>query len=109
MMEKTLAERVLALENKVVILTQLAEISSSLNAQIALEPLLKHIMDVAVSVVNCEACSVLLWDKKRQLLVFASSTTVDRADTSIIGMLVQMDSIARYILYDNRSIIHAHS
>jgi signal transduction histidine kinase len=104
MMEKTLAERVLALENKVVILTQLAEISSSLNAQIALEPLLKHIMDVAVSVVNCEACSVLLWDKKRQQLVFASSTTVDRADTSLMGMPVPMDSIAGDIFQNNRVV-----
>jgi transcriptional regulator with GAF, ATPase, and Fis domain len=79
MEQKTVEERMLALENKVVILTQLSEISSSLNAQIELQPLLKHIMDVAVSVVNCEACSVLLWDKKRQQLVFASSTTVDVA------------------------------
>lgn len=104
MAEKTLEERVLELENKVVILTQLAEISASLNAQIKLQPLLKHIMDVAVSVINCEACSVLLWDKKRQQLVFAASTTVDHTDTTLIGMPVPMDSIAGDIFQNNRVV-----
>jgi signal transduction histidine kinase len=104
MSEKTLEQRILELENKVVILNQLAEISASLNAQIDLQPLLKHIMDVAVSIVNCEACSVLLWDKNKQQLVFAASTTVDHTDTSLIGLPVPMDSIAGDIFQNNRVV-----
>lgn len=47
-MDGSLEERLLHLEQKVIILTQLAEISTSLNSRVQLEPLLKHIMDIAV-------------------------------------------------------------
>lgn len=101
MSEQTLEERILYLENKVSVLTQLAEISASLNAQIRLSPLLKHIMDVAVQITDCEAASVLLWDNKRQQLVFASSTTITADDSSLLGKPVPMDSLGGWIYQKN--------
>ena len=94
MSEQTVDQRVLQLENKVAILTQLASISVSLNSRLELSDLLKHIMDVAVRVVDCEAASVLLWNDKREELVFAASTTINVEDNDLIGMAVPMDSIA---------------
>ena len=102
MAEKTLEERILELENKVTILTQLAEISASLNSQISLRPLLKRIMDVVVQITDSEAASVLLWDNKRQQLVFAASTTLSYDDTQLIGKPVPMDSIAGSIFKENQ-------
>lgn len=102
MVDNTLERRILELENKVLILTQLAEISASLNAQIRLKPLLKHIMDVAVQITDCEAASVLLWDVRKQQLVFRASTTVQHTDVDLIGMPVPMDSIAGRVFRENR-------
>ncbi|MGJ3238065.1 MAG: ATP-binding protein [Anaerolineae bacterium] len=98
-------ERLLQLENKVSILQQLADISASLNAQVELRPLLKHIMDVAVQIVDCEAASVLLWDNGKQQLVFAASTTTtanNNPDSDLFGRVVPMDSIAGTIYLENR-------
>jgi signal transduction histidine kinase len=98
-------ERLMQLENQVMILQQLAGISTSLNSQVELRPLLQHIMDVAVQIANCEAASVLLWDNKNQQLVFAASTTttVD-ADAELYGMVVPMDSIAGTIYRENKIV-----
>lgn len=104
MTEKTLETRILELENKVGILTRLAEISASLNSQIQLKPLLKHIMDVAVQITDCEAASVLLWDSKKQQLIFAASTTLSMDDSKLIGTPVPMDSIAGTIFKERRTI-----
>lgn len=98
----TSEERLLQLENKVSILQQLADISASLNAQVKIRPLLKHIMDVAVQITDCEAASVLLWDNVKQQLVFAASTTTTANDTNLFGMVVPMDSIAGTIYKENR-------
>jgi signal transduction histidine kinase len=106
----SLEDRILQLENRVSILTQLSEISSFLNAQVELTPLLKYIMDVATQIADCEAASVLLWDEKKQQLVFASSTTASQT-TDLIGTAVPMDSIAGTIYRENRivQVDDAHS
>jgi signal transduction histidine kinase len=91
------------LEKKVIILTQLAEISASLNSQVELEPLLQHIMEVATKITDCEAASVLLWDSKNNQLVFAASTT-ERKDSKLIGMPVPLDSIAGTIFQSNNIV-----
>ena len=98
----TAEQRLLQLENKVSILQQLADISASLNAQVKLRPLLKHIMGVAVQITDCEAASVLLWDDSKQQLVFAASTTTTANDANLYGMVVPMDSIAGTIYNENR-------
>lgn len=100
--QPTSEDRLLKLENKVSILQQLADISASLNAQVEIRPLLKHIMDVAVQITDCEAASVLLWDNSKQQLVFAASTTTTADDTNLFGMVVPMDSIAGTIYTENK-------
>ncbi|MEO1287219.1 MAG: GAF domain-containing protein [Chloroflexota bacterium] len=102
--QPTLEERLLKLENKVTILEQITDISASLNAQVELDPLLKHIMTVAVQITNCEAASVLLWDNAKQSLVFTASTTTTADDTSLKGVAIPMDSIAGQIYTENRVI-----
>jgi signal transduction histidine kinase len=101
--QQSLQERVLNLEQKLIIMTQLAEMSTSLNSRVQLEPLLKYIMDVAVQITNCEAASVLLWNNRKQQLFFAASTTAAK-DDSLIGMPVPMDSIAGSILRENKVV-----
>ncbi len=103
-MEQPLEQRVRELEKKIGILTQLAEISASLNSQLDLKVLLKRIMDVAVEITTCEAASVLLWNSRKQQLVFAASTTVNVDDSELIGTFVPMDSIAGQIFRENRII-----
>jgi len=104
MTEQVSSERILELENRISILTQLSEISASLNSQLDLNMLLKRIMDVAVQITSCEAASVLLWNNRKQQLVFAASTTVNVDDSELIGTLVPMDSIAGQIYRENRII-----
>ncbi|MCA9912806.1 MAG: GAF domain-containing protein [Anaerolineae bacterium] len=104
MTEQSLQERVLELENEISILTKFAEISASLNAQVSLKTLLKRIMDAAVQITSCEAASVLLWNNRKQALVFAASTTVNVDDSALIGTFVPMDSIAGQIFRENRII-----
>lgn len=103
MMDSLMAERVRQLERKNTILIKLAEISTSLNSQYDLQPLLQHIMRVAVEITDCEAASVLLWDNTRHELFFAASTTLD-AGNELIGKAVPMESIAGTILRQNEVV-----
>jgi signal transduction histidine kinase len=103
MTQQSMEERILELENKVSILQQLAEISASLNSQVSLKSLLKHIMDVAVQIIDCDAASVLLWEESRQQLIFAASTTVAHNDRELLGKVIPMDSIAGRIYQQNQT------
>jgi K+-sensing histidine kinase KdpD len=105
MVEKSVQERITELENKVSKLTRLADISDSLNAQIPIEELLKQIMTVAVTLVDSEAASVLLWNEPKQQLIFAASTTINVDDSNLIGMPVPMDSIAGMIYQQKKMIL----
>jgi len=102
MTELTPEQEITQLKKKVKILTQLAEISESLNSRVHLEPLLKHIMEVAVDITESEAASVLLWNAKTHQLFFAASTS-ESAD-ELIGKPVPMDSIAGTVLMQNKII-----
>lgn len=102
MAELTPEQEIAQLKNKVRILTQLAEISESLNSRVHLEPLLKHIMDVAVDITESEAASVLLWNAKTHQLFFAASTSESADD--LIGKPVPMDSIAGTVLMQNKIV-----
>lgn len=96
-------ERIRHLERQNAIMMKLIEISATLNSQYDLQPLLQHIMSVAVEITDCEAASVLLWDAKRQELFFAASTTLDSTN-ELIGTAVPMDSIAGTILRQNEIV-----
>jgi len=102
MTELTPEQEIAQLKNKVKILTKLAEISESLNSRVHLEPLLNHIMQVAVEITESEAASVLLWNAKTHQLFFAASTS-ESAD-ELIGKPVPMDSIAGTVLMQNKII-----
>ena len=102
-MTELLEQRVEELQRQVLILTQLAEISAALNAQMELEPLLATIMQAATSITQCEAASVLLWDNRRNQLVFAASTTAE-STSNLLGQPVPMESIAGTILRTNEIV-----
>ncbi len=102
--DATKQQQIAQLEEKIAILTRLAEISASLNSRVEIRPLLKQIMDSTVQILGCKAASVLLWDDRRERLFFAASTTVDHTDSDLIGMAVPMDSIAGMIYRENRYI-----
>lgn len=102
MAELTSEQENAQLRKKVRIMTQLAEISESLNSRVNLDALLKHIMDVAVDITESEAASVLLWNAKTHQLFFAASTS-ESAD-ALIGKPVPMDSIAGTVLMQNKII-----
>jgi signal transduction histidine kinase len=88
------------LEQKVHILTRLAEISTVINSTLQLEPLLAMIMDTAAQIVDAEAASVLLWDHKNQELRFTATTT--EVGQGLIGMLVPLEgSIAGAVMLEN--------
>lgn len=102
MSELTPEQEIIQLKKKVKVLTQLAEISESLNSRAHLEPLLKHIMEVAVDITESEAASVLLWNAKTHQLFFAATT--DQSADELIGKPVPMDSIAGTVLMQNKII-----
>lgn len=102
MAEITPENEIEQLQKKVRILTELAEISASLNSRANLDSLLKHIMEVAVDITECEAASVLLWNAKTHQLFFAASTSTSAAE--LIGKPVPMDSIAGTCLMQNKVI-----
>ena len=102
MVEQDIERRVRELEDKVIRLTQLAEVSAALNSRVQLDPLLDHIMQVAVDITGCEAASVLLWNRNTRQLFFAASTTITHANNPLIGLQVPMDSLAGTILRENR-------
>lgn len=97
--------RIEELERKVAILSRLAETSAVLNSTMRLKPLLSSIMDTAAEIVNAEAASVLLWDYKKQELVFAATTTGDSNGQALIGKQVPLEgSIAGAVMRENRIV-----
>jgi signal transduction histidine kinase len=92
------------LERRVAVLTRLSEISTALNSTLRLKPLLNHIMEAAVEIVDAEAASVLLWDYKTNDLRFAATTT-GSSGQSLIGKPVPLEgSIAGTVMRENRVV-----
>lgn len=76
-----------------------------LNSTMRLKPLLGSIMDTAAEILDAEAASVLLWDYKKQELVFAATTTSDSYGQTLIGKQVPLDdSIAGMVMRENRIV-----
>jgi signal transduction histidine kinase len=97
------------LERKVAILTRLAETSAVLNSTMRLKPLLSSIMDTAAEIVDAEAASVLLWDYKKQELVFAATTSGDANSMTLIGKQVPLEgSIAGTVMRENRIVAESN-
>ncbi len=58
-------------------LARIVEIGTTLNTTIEISQLLKYILDTAVSLLECEAASIMLWDETQQVLRFVASTSID--------------------------------
>lgn len=91
------------LRQRVDTLTRLVQVSLVLNSTLALDPLLRFIMDSASALVDAEAASILLLDSDTHHLVFAASSSA--GSQGLIGQPVpQEGSIAGQVLRENRPL-----
>jgi len=58
-------------------LARLIEVSVTLNSTLNLNELLRFIISTAAEIIDCESVSILLYDEKRERLVFAAATGSD--------------------------------
>jgi GAF domain-containing protein len=58
-------------------LARLIEVSVTLNSTLNLDDLLQFIIGTAADIIDCESVSILLYDEKREQLVFAAATGSD--------------------------------
>ncbi len=92
------------LRQMVLRLARLVEISVTLNSTLELDPLLQFIIDSAAELLDTEAASILLIDKRSKDLRFAAATGADPVELAKIP--VPMDSsIAGTIVRDDRPLI----
>lgn len=94
------------LEDRVLTLTRLLEVSSVLNSallqsEVRVDALLSYLMDAAAGITHSEAASVLLWDDATDELRFVATTTSSEQATSLLGKPVPMDSIAGSVIQTN--------
>lgn len=85
------------IDQRIAVLTHLAEISVVLNSTLQIDDLLSFLMDSAAQITEAEAASVLLWDDNRRELYIAATTT-NTAGLDLIGQRVPLDSIAGMIM-----------
>lgn len=85
-------------------LEKLVEMSVTLNSTLNLDELLQRIINVACDVLDCQAASILLYDEKRNRLVFAASSGSDPKKLAQIPVPLE-GSIAGSIFKDEKSII----
>ena len=84
-------------------LARLIEVSLTLNSTLNLNELLRFIIRTAAEIIDCESVSILLYDEKRERLVFAAATGSDPKRLS--EMPVPLDSsLAGTIFRENKII-----
>lgn len=94
------------LEQRVRVLTRLAEITAVLNSTMKLKPLLNALMESAAEIADSEAASLLLWDANSNELRFAATSNKDESSLQLIGKVVPLEgSIAGKVMRENRAII----
>jgi len=103
------SEYIAQLEERVLTLTRLLEVSSVLNSallqsEVQVASLLSYLMDAAAGITHSEAASVLLWNDQTQELYFAATTTSNKDTKNLIGKPVPLDSIAGSVI-QTRSIV----
>jgi signal transduction histidine kinase len=85
-------------------LNRLMQVNLVLSSTLALEPLLKFIMEAATETVQSEAASIMLLDRRTRELRFAASTGSD--PDSLKDIIVPLEgSIAGTIVTEGRTII----
>ncbi|GAB4576070.1 MAG: hypothetical protein Kow0077_30720 [Anaerolineae bacterium] len=101
--ELTMTDSPEFLKQRIRELSRLVQVSLVLNSTLALQPLLRYIMDSASELVDAEGASILLVDKNTNDLVFAVSST--GSEDKLIGQPVPLDgSIAGTILRENKPV-----
>jgi signal transduction histidine kinase len=87
------------------ILRRLLDVSLVLNSSLAIEPLLRYIMDSASEITNSQAASILLIDRHTNELYFAATNTPG-AEQQMAHIPVPLDnSIAGTVIRDNKAVI----
>jgi signal transduction histidine kinase len=109
MEQKTSPAYVEQLEQQVKNLQHLLEINNVMNSvllrnDVGIDALLRYLMEAAAKITDCEGASVLLWDKVKNRLVFAATTTENKASRDLVGKAVPLDSIAGTIYKERRVI-----
>jgi K+-sensing histidine kinase KdpD len=85
-------------------LARLMEVSLTLNSTLNLDEILNHLLASASDMLDCEAASILLYDEKRNRLIFAASTGSDPGELAKIP--VPLDgSLAGTIFREEKPII----
>jgi len=83
-------------------LARLIEVSVTLNSTLNLDELLQFITQTASEIIDCESVSILLYDEKRERLIFAAATGSDPKrlsdtpipmDSSLAGMIFRENKI----------------
>ena len=83
---------------------RLMEINITLNSTLALDRVLDLIIAKAVEMLDCEAGSILLYNKDKDCLIFSASTSAD--SKTLAGIPVPLtDSLAGTIFSKNRHLI----
>ncbi|HEY3311056.1 MAG TPA: GAF domain-containing sensor histidine kinase [Anaerolineales bacterium] len=80
---------------------RLIEISRDLASTLELDPLLNRIIDAARDITGAQAASILLYDPVAHQLYFQVATNMDPL---MRGLAVPMDSIAGWVLTNNKSV-----
>jgi signal transduction histidine kinase len=84
-------------------LARLIEVSVTLNSTLNLNDLLRFIVLSATEIIDCESVSIMLYDEKRERLVFAAATGFDPKRLSETQVPLD-DSLALTIFRDNKII-----
>jgi len=83
-------------------LARLIEVSVTLNSTLNLDELLQFITQTAAEIIDCKSVSILLYDEKRERLIFAAATGSDPKrlsetpipmDSSLAGMIFRENKI----------------
>jgi len=84
-------------------LARLIEVSVTLNSTLNLDELLRFIIQTATEIIDCESVSILLYDEKRERLVFAAATGSDPKRLSETPVPLD-NSLAGTIFRENKII-----
>jgi len=84
-------------------LARLIEVSVTLNSTLNLNELLRFIIRTATEIIDCESVSILLYDEKRERLVFAAATGSDPKRLSETPVPLD-NSLAGTIFRENKII-----
>lgn len=102
--ERTLEEKVEALEERVAVLKRILRISQILTSTLQLEPLLQIITQAATELTDTEASSIMLVDKNTSELRFEAVTGVKTEEIKRIAVPLE-GSIAGWIAREGKALL----